>query len=154
MIEVKLKKYIRPKSRDLDFSLHDAKIINFEFDYGNNNLILNTDYGFVDIQKDKIVEGKVIIQDVSIEDSYVYLIDYKNVLCGNVGNFSGEKMTLDTFISAYPIKFMGFDLIGEYDGYRTFVMNGFMSKKGEYVEELEVWFEIDYTGNFIYIIEE
>lgn len=59
-------------------------------------------------------------------------------------------MTLDTFISAYLSKFMGFDLIDEYDGYRTFVMSGFLAKKGEYREELEVIFEIYYRGNFIY----
>lgn len=45
---------------------------------------------------------------------------------------------------------MGFDLIDEYDGYRTFVMSGFLAKKGEYREELEVIFEIYYRGNFIY----
>lgn len=147
-----MKKYIRAGQRDYKFSLHDARISSFEFDYEKNNLRLIIDYGCEDIEKNKTAGVNIVIRDVSLENSYVYLIEYKNVLCGNIGRFEGEKLSLDTFIRAYPSKFSGVDVYGEYDGYQSFLMSGFMSRKGREPEETEVLFVIDYAGDFIYEI--
>lgn len=118
-----VKKYIKEKNQDQAFSLHDARVIDFGFDYEAMSLRLVTSSGYVSISENKMVEGNIVLEEVSLEDSYVYILDYKNVLCGNVGSFVGEKMTLDTFISAYPNKFAGFDIMSEYDGYLSFVMD-------------------------------
>ncbi len=87
------------------FSLHDANIIDIDFDYDNNDLIFKTQYGYVNIDKNEMVVGEIILKDVSLEDSYVYIKEYKNVLAGNVGSFVGEKMELQNFISAFYTKF-------------------------------------------------
>ena len=149
-----MKKYIKEKSKDPAFSLHDARIIDFKFDYDSMSLTLVTDHGYINIAKNEMVEGDIMLQDISIEDSYVYILNYQNVLCGNVGSFIGEKMKLETFIEAYPSKFLGFDVIDEYDGYRTFIMNGFLSRKGEIPEDLEASFEIYYKGDFVYQVRD
>lgn len=149
-----MKRYIRETCRELDFSLHDAKIIDFTFHYDKNCLVLTTDNGFIDIKRDQMVDGNIRIEGVSADDSYVYIMEYKNVLCGNVGSFSGEKMTLDTFIRAFPVKFLAYDVYDEFHAWRTFVMDGFMLPKGDVPEILEVRFEIYYTGRFIYEAED
>lgn len=149
-----MKQYIRPKNEALRFSLHDARILDFQFDYDSDTLTLVMDAGYVDIEKDAVVEGNVVIRGVSLEDSYVYLFDYRNVLCGNMGSFEGEKLTLESFLCAYPTRFRGFDLASEYDGYRAFGMSGMISRNSERPEEAEAIFDIYYQGDFVYEVRE
>lgn len=73
------------------FSFHDAHIIAMDVDYDSGELRLVPQYGFVDTAADEMVDGEVIVTGVSPEDSYVYIMEYKNVLTGNVGSFVGEK---------------------------------------------------------------
>lgn len=144
-----MRKEIRDKVRESRFSLHDAKIIGMQKQ--GEDLLLETDYGFVDILRNKMVEGDILIKGVSFEDSYVYIMEYKNVLCGNVGSFTGEKMTLETFIGQFQNEFASFDIINEYEGYHSFYMNGFLSRSHMV---LEASIDIFYRGDFIYQIRD
>ena len=144
-------KYLREKSPNFKFSLHDAKIIDIEYDYGENRLIFKTQSGFIDVERNEIVEGEIILEGVSWDDSYVYIMEYKNVLTGNVGSFIGEKMYLGDFVGAFDSKFGSFDVLDEYDSYMTYMLSGFL-KRGN--EELEANIEIFYNGDFIYNVKE
>lgn len=140
-------KYLREKSPNFKFSLHDAKIIDIEYDYGENRLIFKIQSGFIDVERNEIVEGEIILEGVSWDDSYVYIMEYKNVLTGNVGSFIGEKMYLGDFVGAFDSKFGSFDVMSEYDSYMTYMLSGFL-KRGN--EELEANIEIFYKGDIIY----
>lgn len=140
-------KFLREKSPDFKFSLHDAKIIDIDYDYGENRLIFKTQSGFIDIERNEMVDGEIILEGVSWDDSYVYIMEYKNVLTDNVGSFVGEKMYLGDFVSEFDSKFGSFDVMSEYDSYMTYVVSGFL-KRGN--EELEANIEIFYNGDFIY----
>lgn len=144
-------KYLREKSPNFKFSLHDAKIIDIDYDYGENRLIFKTQSGFIDIERNEMVEGEIILEGVSWDDSYVYIMEYKNVLTGNVGSFIGEKMYLGDFVGAFDSKFGSFDVLDEYDSYMTYMLSGFL-KRGN--EELEANIEIFYNGDFIYNLKE
>ena len=98
-----------------------------------------------------MVEGEIILEGVSWDDSYVYIMEYKNVLTGNVGSFVGEKMYLGNFIDAFYSKFGSFDVMSEYDSYMTYMLSGFL-KRGN--EDLEANIEIFYNGDFIYNVKE
>ena len=87
--------YKRESLPNFRYSLHDASLINIEVQ--GQDLILKTDYGFVNIEKNQQVDGDIILQEISLEDSYVNLMKFKKVLCGNPGNFSGEKSRCLTF---------------------------------------------------------
>lgn len=145
-----MKEYKR-KYTDQRFSLHDANIIDIDFDLDSHDLIFKTQYGFVDIKENEMVKGEIILKDVSLEDSYVYIMEYKNVLAGNVGSFVGEKMDLQNFISAFYTKFKNIDVVSEYDSYKTYLLTGFLSRGNE---DLEVNIEIFYHGDFLYRVIE
>lgn len=140
-------KYLREKPSNFKFSLHDAKIIDIDYDYGENRLIFKTQSGFIDIERNEMVDGEIILEGVSWDDSYVYIMEYKNVLIGNVGSFVGEKMYLGDFVGAFDSKFGSFDVMSEYDSYMTYMLSGFL-KRGS--EELEANIEIFYNGDIIY----
>ena len=140
-------KFLREKPSNFKFSLHDAKIIDIDYDYGENRLIFKTQSGFIDIERNEMVDGEIILEGVSWDDSYVYIMEYKNVLTGNVGSFVGEKMYLGDFVGAFDSKFGSFDVMSEYDSYMTFMLSGFL-KRGS--EELEANIEIFYNGDVIY----
>ena len=140
-------KFLREKPSNFKFSLHDAKIIDIDYDYGENRLTFKTQSGFIDIERNEMVDGEIILEGVSWDDSYVYIMEYKNVLTGNVGSFVGEKMYLGDFVGAFDSKFGSFDVMGEYDSYITYMLSGFL-KRGS--EELEANIEIFYNGDFIY----
>lgn len=144
-------KYKKENNSNSRYSLHDSNIIDIEFDFYKNALTLKTDYGFVDTYSDKMVDGKIILEDVSLEDSYVYIMEYKNVLAGNIGSFIGEKMNLENFILAFSSKFKSFEVVSEYDSYNTFLITGFL-KRGK--DLLEASIEIFYRGDFIYKIKD
>lgn len=147
----KMQDHKRRVQEDARFSLHDAKVIDMDFEDDKKTLVFKTQNGFVDIEKNKVVQGEVGIEGTSLEDSYVYIMEYKNVLTGNIGSFIGEKMNLLTFISAFHTKFLSFDIMSEYDSYKTYVLSGFLSR-GE--DDLEARIEIFYWGDFVYRVLE
>lgn len=139
--------YTRKKEAGERFSLHDAHIIAMDFDYDSGELRLVPQYGFADTAADAMVEGEVVITGVSTEDSYISLMEYKNVLAGNVGGFVGEKMTLETFYDAFHSKFKAMDIMSTYHGYKNCFITGYLSRGDE---DLEIYMDIFYRGDFIY----
>lgn len=99
--------YTRKKEAGERFSLHDAHIIAMDFDYDSGELRLVPQYGFADIAADGMVEGEVVITGVSTEDSYISLMEYKNVLAGNVGGFVGEKSDPGDLLRRLPFEIQG-----------------------------------------------
>lgn len=147
----KMTEYKKEINSNLRFSLHDANIIDLDFDYDKNALVFKTQYGFVDIEKNEMVDGDIILEGVSLENSYVYIMEYKNVLTGNIGSFIGEKMDLQTFISAFYSKFGSFEVMSEYDSYKTWLLTGFLKREDDI---LEANLEIFYEGDFIYKVRD
>ena len=143
--------YKKTKDTGDRFSLHDAHIIAMDYDYEQEKLRLLPQYGFVDTAADAMVDGEVIITGVSVEDSYISIMEYKNVLTGNVGSFVGEKMTLTTFHDAFHSKFKAIDIMSTYHGYKNCFITGFLSRGDE---ALEIYMDIFYRGDFIYRVRE
>lgn len=143
--------YKREKDTGERFSLHDAHIIAMDFDYDSGELRLLPQYGFVDTVADAMVDGEVIITGVSPDDSYVTIMEYKNVLTGNVGGFVGEKMTLATFLHAFDSKIGAMDIMSTYHGYKNCFITGYLSRGDE---DLEIYMDIFYRGDFIYRVRE
>lgn len=139
--------YKRTKEDGDRFSLHDAHIIATDYDYEKEELRLVPQYGFVDTESDTMVDGEVILTGVSFEDSYIYIMEYKNVLAGNVGSFVGEKMTLATFLDAFDSKFKAMDIMSTYHDYKNCFITGYLSRGDE---ALEIYMDIFYRGDFIY----
>ncbi|MDO5018585.1 MAG: hypothetical protein Q4E02_04730 [Lagierella massiliensis] len=130
------------------FSLHDSHIIDFKL--LGNDLYLYTDYGYADIVLNNMVDGDIIIKDVQLEDSYVYIMEYENVLCGNPGLFRGEKLTLENFLINYKDN-LNIDIVSDYEGYKTVFLNGYLSRDDKIYE---IQLEIFYFGKFIYRVKE
>lgn len=143
--------YKREQETGDRFSLHDAHIIAIDYDYEREELRLLPQYGFIDTAANAMVDGDVIITGVSFEDSYVTIMEYKNVLAGNVGGFVGEKMTLETFLAAFDSKFKAMDIMSTYHGYKNCFITGFLSRGDE---DLEIYMDIFYRGDFIYRVRE
>lgn len=143
--------YKRKKDTGDRFSLHDAHIVAIDFDYEKEELRLLPQYGFVDTEDNIVVDGEVVITGVSFEDSYITLMEYKNVLTGNVGAFVGEKMTLTTFHDAFHSKFKAMDIMSTYHGYKNCFITGYLSRGDE---ALEIYMDIFYRGDFIYRVRE
>lgn len=133
------------------FSLHDAHIVAIYCDFDRGELRLKPQYGFVDTASDEMVEGEVIITGVSFEDSYITIMEYKNVLTGNVGSFVGEKMTLVSFLDAFDSKFKAIDIMSTNHGYMSCFITGFLSRGDD---DLEIYMDIFYRDDFIYRVRE
>jgi hypothetical protein len=140
-----MREYSRNLKNNHKFSLHDANIIDFE--KRGSDLILKTDYGFIDTETDRMVEGNICLEDVSFEDSYLYLMKFQENLPGNMGIFSGEKMTLATFLSRKISSFRNFNVMNEYEGYSSLYLNGFLFLDKDIYE---VSFEIYLRGDLVY----
>lgn len=143
--------YKRERETGDSFGLHDAHIVAMDCDYDSGELRLMPQYGFVDTMTDTMVEGDVIVTGVSPEDSYITIMEYKNVLTGNVGSFVGEKMTLTTFYDAFHSKFKAIDIISTYHGYKNCLITGDLGRGDEV---LEIYMDIFYRGGFIYRVRE
>lgn len=143
--------YKREKEAGDRFSLHDAHIIAMDVDYDSGELRFIPQYGFVDTEADAMVDGEIIITGALPDDSYVTIMEYKNVLAGNVGSFVGEKMTLATFLDAFHSKFGAMDIMSTYHGYKNCFITGFLSRGDEV---LEIYMDLFYRGDFIYRVRE
>lgn len=144
-----MKIYKREKYSDQAYSLHDASIINIYRD--GDDLVLETDYGYVDIKNNTMVYGNIRIKDVSFDDSYVYTMAYKKVLCGNPGKFKGKKMELGKFIKKFKKTEDKVEIVEESQAYRRINLSGFIMKKDKIKE---IFLDIYYLGDFVYEIEE
>lgn len=133
---------------DPPYSLHDAYVMALEAD--GDTLRLVTQYGYVcTTEPYGQVDGDVVITGVDWESSYVYIMEYIDVPCGNCGSFTGRKMTLTAFMQEFPS--FSLDIMDECYGYRQVNLTGFLG-----LEDclLEFRLELYYTGTFQYVLKE
>ena len=139
---------IKPPYSDPPYSLHDAYVMALEAK--GNTLHLVTQYGYVrTMEPYGQVEGDIEITGVDWESSYVYLMEYAGVPCGNCGSFTGRKMTLSAFLQEFPS--FSLDIMDESYGYRQANLTGFLNLEDRLLEfRLEMYF----TGAFQYVLKE
>ena len=143
-----MKKVIRNNITNLPYSLHDGVVVNFEV--SEDNLIMKFQSGFIKTTEPfNEIMGRVEIENIDWDFSFVYLLNYKDVLCGNVGSFTGEKMELKRFINQF--KNVRFEIIDETYGYNTSKFDGYLSD-GDAIKECRV--EIYHLGDMSYVIDE
>ena len=115
-----------------------------------DTLRLITQYGYMRItEPSEQVEGDVEVTGVDWESSYVYVMEYQDVLCGNCGAFSGRKMTLDAFLREYSEGTL--DIMDESYGFRLAALGGFLNLRDRI---LEFKLEIYHTGEVRYLLKE
>ena len=130
------------------YSLHDAHIIGMKIE--NDTLTLVFDYGYIETTPPyEQVQGNISIAGIDWGFCNVYLMEYTDVLCGNYGNFQGKKIPLHDFICKSDR--MSVDVIDETYGYNQLKLGGFFSLGNDMQECI---FEIYYTGELSYLIEE
>ena len=130
------------------YSLHDAHIMELRAE--GDTLRLVTQYGYVCTTPPfGQVDGDVELTGVDLESSYVYVMEYTDVLCGNCGHFTGRKMTLEDFLREYPRFYL--DIMDEVYGYCQVKLSGFL---GLAEQLLEFSIELYYTGEFRYLLKE
>lgn len=139
---------IKPSYSDPPYSLHDAYVVALAAK--GDTLHLATQYGYVRTTEPYgQVKGDIEITGVDWESSYVYLMEYTDVLCGNCGSFIGRKMTLPAFLQEFPS--FSLDIMDESYGYCQANLTGFLNLNDRL---LEFRLELYYTGAFQYILKE
>lgn len=119
---------------DLPYSLHDMQICCFEA--REKDLIMHIN-GMVKLSSPcKQVEGQIIFHQIDWDFCCAYILDF----CGNEGTFTGEKMSLQTFMERHPSFHLS--LIDETYGYHQARYYGWLSE-GEKLKECSL--EISYT---------
>ena len=143
-----MKIVVKKPDPDPPYSLHDAHIMELQAE--GDTLRLLTQYGYVRTEEPfGQVDGDVELTGVDLESSYVYIMEYQDVLCGNCGSFSGKKMTLETFLREYSDATL--DIMDESYGFRLAVLSGFLNLRDRI---LEFKLEIYYTGEVRYLLKE
>lgn len=133
---------------DPPYSLHDAHVMALEAD--GDTLRLVTQYGYVcTTEPYGQVDGDVVITGVDWESSYVYIMEYTDVPCGNCGSFTGRKMPLEAFLRECSGEIL--EILDETYGYRMAKLSGFLDLPERL---LEVSLEICYAGEFRYLLKE
>jgi hypothetical protein len=126
------------------YSLHDGELTGMTI--LEDALVLEFASGFVETTPPyQQVAGSVRFEQVDWDFSYAYLMEYEDALCGNVGRFTGEKMTLADFAGqdgSWKI-----DVVDETYGYNLAKLDGFLSR-GEAL--LECRLEIYHLGKMCY----
>lgn len=142
---MRMKKVVRNNINDLPYSLHDGVVIGFEVI--GDTLVMKFQYGFLRTTHPfEQINGSIEIEKIDWDFSFVYLLDYQDVLCGNVGSFTGKKMELKTFINQF--KSVEFTLIDETYGYNTSKFDGYLSD-GDMFRECMI--EIYHLGDMSYL---
>ena len=133
---------------DPPYSLHDAHILSLELE--GDALRLVTQYGYVcTTEPYGQVDGDVELTGVDADSSYVYVLEYTDVLCGNCGQFTGRKMALETFLREYGKASL--DIMDETYGFRQMKLEGFLNLPGRC---LEFFLEVYYTGEIRYLLKD
>ena len=133
---------------DPPYSLHDAHILSLKLE--GDTLRLVTQYGYVRTAEPYgQVDGDVELTGVDADSSYVYVLEYTDVLCGNCGRFTGQKMTLETFVREYGKASL--DIMDETYGFRQMKLEGFLNLPGRC---LEFFMEVCYTGEVRYLLKD
>ena len=133
---------------DPPYSLHDAHILSLKLE--GDTLRLVTQYGYVRTAEPYgQVDGDVELTGVDADSSYVYVLEYTDVLCGNCGRFTGQKMTLETFVREYGKASL--DIMDETYGFRQMKLEGFLNLPGRC---LEFFLEVCYTGEVRYLLKD
>ena len=143
-----MNRVIRRNQIDLPYSLHDGKVIGFQVT--NDTLQMQLQSGFIEtIEPFEQAAGCIEFEKIDWDFSYVYLLEYEDVPCGNCGSFTGKKMDLHEFIGQYHN--VGFDIMDETYGYNMSKFSGYLSAEGS-VKECII--EIYHLGDMSYIVEE
>ena len=133
---------------DPPYSLHDAHILSLTLK--GDALRLVTQYGYVSTTEPYgQVDGDVELTGVDADSSYAYVLEYTDVLCGNCGQFTGRKMTLETFLRKYGKASL--DIMDETYGFRQMKLEGFLNLPGRC---LEFFLEVYYTGEIRYLLKD
>ena len=139
---------VKQPAPDLPYSLHDAYILEVRLE--GDTLRLVTQYGYVETTEPfDQVQGDVEITGVDWDSSHAYVMEYRCVLCGNRGPFTGRKMAVEDFLKTYPQGTL--DIMDETYGYRQVKLDGFLNLTGRC---LEFRLELYYSGEFRYLLKE
>ena len=139
---------VKQPAPDLPYSLHDAYILEVRLE--GDTLRLVTQYGYVETTEPfDQVQGDVEITGVDWDSSHAYVMEYRGVLCGNRGPFTGRKMALPAFLQECPA--FSLDIMDESYGYCQANLTGFLNLNDRL---LEFRLELYYTGAFQYILKE
>lgn len=118
---------VKQPAPDLPYSLHDAYILEVRLE--GDTLRLVTQYGYVETTEPfDQVQGDVEITGVDWDSSHAYVMEYRGVLCGNRGPFTGRKMAVEDFLKTYPQGTL--DIMDETYGYRQVKLDGFLNLTG------------------------
>ena len=123
---------VKQPAPDLPYSLHDAYILEVRLE--GDTLRLVTQYGYVETTE---------------PFGHAYVMEYRGVLCGNRGPFTGRKMAVEDFLKTYPQGTL--DIMDETYGYRQVKLDGFLNLTGRC---LEFRLELYYSGEFRYLLKE
>lgn len=138
---------VKQPNPDPPYSLHDAYILAV---LEGDVLRLVTQYGYVRTTEPYgQVDGDVEVTGVDVESSYVYVMEYTDVLCGNCGHFTGKKMTLEAFLQAHPGDPL--EILDETYGYRQMKLSGYLNTSDKLLEFI---LDLYYTGEFRYLLKE
>ena len=120
---------VKKPASEPEYSLHDAHIMELQAE--RDTLRLVTQYGYVCTAAPYgQVDGDVELTGVDWDSSYIYIIEYQDVLCGNCGAFTGKKMTLETFLLEgsqgndlmdYSKEQVITDILDQYERHLTFI---------------------------------
>ncbi len=128
------------KLPDLPYSLHDMSVTNFLVD--DTTLTFQLSALIRIAESCQQVNGCIRFRKVDWDFCFVYILDF----LGNEGSFSGEKMSLNTFIKKWDN--MHFDIIDETYNWHIARFSGWLSI-GEELKECVL--EISFIEGMDYI---
>ena len=126
-----------------DYTLHDMNVISIE--KHGRDLIMRTQSGIVKCEGlSSQVNGHVVFRNVDMDFSNVYLMKSN----GRYGSFEAEKITLEEFLTRYPV--FGFSISDEVYGYNQTKYWGYLSADREFYECI---IEFYHLGDMIFVEE-
>lgn len=131
---------------NMPYSLHDMRVNRIEQVGGHLRFCF--EYGYIELKgENRQVDGDVLIEDVSMNFSDVYLLSEN----GAYGKFRGERMELEAFLDRY--RDISFEILDEAYGYNTVSYRGYLSMPDK--ENLvEAMISLYYTGHIVYEVKE
>lgn len=142
------KQVVRGNVVALPYSLHDAVVLAAE--RSGDRLTLRLQSGFICTAAPyEQVDGSVLFEGLDLDFCAAYLLEYPDVLCGNYGRLSGEKLRLEEFVTRYANA--RFEILDETYGFNQTKLDGFLSLAGRI---FECRLELCHLGNMSYLIGE